>query len=76
MNTPQPRDDFYGICGVAAALILALALGVPAFTGSADDHQAAARPAPATGAARSTVEAVVRPLAQLLQPGTTAAYGG
>lgn len=28
MSQPTPRDDFYGICGAAAALILALVVGV------------------------------------------------
>lgn len=77
MTQTTARDNFYGICGVAAALIVAVAVGMPALKAPSADEQAASQPAPATaaGPVRSAAESVVRPLAQLLQPGTTAGYG-
>ncbi|MFO1326544.1 MAG: hypothetical protein U1F56_04230 [Rubrivivax sp.] len=79
MNSPRNRDDFFGICGIAAALILALALGVPALMGQPADELIVVRQAPAmmaSGPARSAAEAVMRTLAQLLQPDNASAYGG
>lgn len=48
MPSTTPRDDFYGICATAAALILAVALGVPAAKWMSVDDTAAVVQAPTT----------------------------
>ena len=79
MNTAPARDHFFGICGVGVVLILAVALGVPALNGGVNPSQAAT-PAVQTATTqarlRANVESAMRPVVQLLQPFTAAAFGG
>jgi hypothetical protein len=79
MTHPSAGDNFYGICGVAAALIVAVALGLPALNAPASDEQAVSQPVPVAAAerpVRAAAEAVEHPRADLPQPATSDAYGG
>lgn len=72
MNTTPARDDFYRICSVAAALIVAVAVAVPSGKDGAADTQARAQTAPVA----TVVESALQPVAQRLQPTSASAYGG
>lgn len=78
MTSTTTRDDFYSICGAAAALILAVALGVPAVNEASVDARQAARQAPTPEAAelaRSAFDPAAQPAAPLLQPSPASARG-
>lgn len=72
MAITPARDDFYRICCVAAALILAVAVAVPSGKDMAGDTQAQARSAPVA----TVVESALQPVVQRLQPTSASAYGG